>query len=359
MIEVLLVDDEPALLDVTTIFMEKDGSIRITAVLSAHEALDLIKTREFDVIVSDYEMPRMNGIDFLRAVRSSDPLIPFIIFTGRGREHVVIDALNLGADFYLQKGGHPLSQFAELKNMIEQAVSQKRVEMALRMSEWRLYDIINSLPDATFAIDREGRVIAWNRSIEEMTGIPGEEMLGRGDYEYALPFYGERRPILIDMIFESSDEIAKRYYGVIHKKGDLLIGETDLPVLRGQRAILWGKASPLYDDQGNKIGAIESIRDVTDRRKTEEALRESEARYKGIIDAQEELISSTLPDGTHIFANPAYCRYYERPCQEIVGSRFHPRIPPEEHTLLRKHFASLTRDNPVVYVQAQGHPPGW
>lgn len=351
MIEVLLVDDEAALLDVTKIFMEKDGSMKITAILSAKEALDLINTREFDVIVSDYEMPQMNGIDFLREVRASHPLIPFIIFTGRGREHVIIDALNLGADFYLQKGGHPRSQFADLKNMIEQAVSRKRAEMALRMSERRLSDIINFLPDATFAIDREGRVIAWNRSIEEMTGVPGEEMLGRGDYEYALPFYGERRPILIDLIFESSDEIAKRYYGVIHKKGDLLIGETDLPVLGGQRTILWGKASPLYDDQGNKTGAIESIRDVTDRRRIEEALRESEARYKGIIDTQEELISRTLPDGTHIFANPAYCRYYEKPCEEILGSRFRPRIPHEEHSLIRKHFASLTRENPVAYIQ--------
>lgn len=351
MIEVLLVDDEAALLDVTKIFMEKDGSMKITAALSAKEALDRINTRGFDVIVSDYEMPQMNGIDFLREVRTRDPLIPFIIFTGRGREHVIIDALNLGADFYLQKGGHPRSQFAELKNMIEQAVSRKRAEMALRMSERRLSDIINFLPDATFAIDREGRVIAWNRSIEEMTGIPAIEMLGRGEYEYALPFYGERRPILIDLIFESSDEIAKRYYGVIHKKGDLLIGETDLPVLKGQRAILWGKASPLYDDTCNKIGAIESIRDVTDRRRTEEALRESEARYKGIIDTQEELISRTLPDGTHIFANPAYCRYYEKPCEEILGSRFRPRIPPEEHSLLKKHFASLTRDNTVAYIQ--------
>jgi len=358
MIKVLLVDDEAALLDVTKIFLEKDGSMEISTVLSAQEALEVMHDTPFDVIVSDYEMPRMNGIELMRVIKESHPHIPFIIFTGRGRELVAIEALNIGADFYLQKGGHPRSQFAELRNMIEQAVSRKRAEIALRMSERRLSDLINFLPDATFAIDRDGRIIIWNHSIEEMTGILAEDMVGKNNYEYALPFYGERRPILIDLIFESSDVIARRYYGVVHKTGDLLIGETDLPRLKGQKAILWGKASPLYDDEGRIIGAIESIRDVTERRRTEEALRESEARYKGIIDTQEELISRTLPDGTHIFANPAYCRYYEKPCHEIIGSRFRPAIPPEERVLVKKHFDSLDHENPVGYIQHRVVLPG-
>lgn len=358
MIEVLLVDDEASLLDVTKIFLEKGGTMQISTALSAHEGLEMLRDHDFDVIVSDYEMPGMNGIDLLRVVKEKYPHTPFIIFTGRGREHVAIEALNLGAAFYLQKGGHPRSQFAELRNMIEQAVSRKRTEIALQRSEQRLSDIINFLPDATFAIDREGRVIAWNNSIEEMTGVPARDMLGKGNFEYSIPFYGERRPILIDLIFESSDEIAKRYYGVVHKKGDVLIGETDLPRLKGQKAILWGKASPLYDHDGNITGAIESIRDVTERRRIEEALRESEARYKGIVDSQEDLIARILPDWTYIFVNPAFCRYYEKPCQEIIGSRFRPRIPDEERALLRRHFASLSRDNPTAYIQHRVILPG-
>ena len=71
----------------------------------------------------------------------------------------------------------------------------------------RLTDIINFLPDATLVIDGEGHVIAWNRAIEEMTGIPAEEMLGKGDYEYAIPFYGERRPILVDLVFRPREEL--------------------------------------------------------------------------------------------------------------------------------------------------------
>ena len=125
-------------------------------------------------------MPGMDGIAFLKAVRERFGDIPFILFTGRGREEVVIEAINNGADSYLQKGGDPEAQFAELAHRIRQAVRRKQAERSLQDSERRLSDIIDFLPDATFAIDRSGQVIAWNRAIEEMTGIPAGEMLGKG-----------------------------------------------------------------------------------------------------------------------------------------------------------------------------------
>jgi PAS domain S-box-containing protein len=162
---------------------------------------------------------------------------------------------------------------AEYQSVGRDVTEQKRAEIALVQSERQLADIINFLPDATLVIDRQGKVIAWNKAIEEMTGIPAAEMVGKGDYEYAIPFYGVRRPILIDLIFESEDTIARQYYKIIHKKGALLIAETDLPRLKGRRAVLWGKASPLYDVTGKIIGAIESIRDVTERREMEDAIK--------------------------------------------------------------------------------------
>jgi PAS domain S-box-containing protein len=75
----------------------------------------------------------------------------------------------------------------------------------------RLADIVDFLPDATLVMDRAGRVMAWNRAIEEMTGIKAQDMIGKGNYEYAIPFYGERRPILIDLVLLSQEEIEKRY----------------------------------------------------------------------------------------------------------------------------------------------------
>jgi PAS domain S-box-containing protein len=149
----------------------------------------------------------------------------------------------------------------------------RRAEEALRESEQRLSDIIDFLPDATFAVDREGKVIAWNRAIEEMTGVLKAEMIGKGNYDYSVPFYGKHRPILIDLIFMDRKEIEDKYYFVLRKE-DQLIAETFIPRLNGNDDVfLWGIASPLYDRSGCIVGAIESIRDITRYKQFEEDLK--------------------------------------------------------------------------------------
>jgi two-component system, cell cycle sensor histidine kinase and response regulator CckA len=153
----------------------------------------------------------------------------------------------------------------------EDITERRQAEEARKQSESRLARIIEFLPDATFAIDLEGKIITWNRAIEEMTGFSAETMLGKGNHEYAIPFYGERRPILVNLLFLSDDEIAKRY-SFIKKDGDMLYAETDVPCVRGQNRTLWGKASLLRSEQGDVIGAIEAIRDVTDRKLLESQL---------------------------------------------------------------------------------------
>lgn len=288
MYHVLYVDDEPVLLDLARRFLERTGEFRVETASSADEALSLPHLMSFDAVVSDYQMPEMDGIVFLKTLRSLDADLPFILFTGRGREEVVIQAINHGAHFYIQKGGDPKAQFAELMHKIKIAVDGQRVQDALRDSEQRLSDIISFLPDATFAIDNTGRVIAWNRAIEEMTGIPVRDMLGRGDYEYSLPFYGTRRPLLIDRLSDS-DETLSRDYMNITRKGGTLSGTSDLPAPRGNHIHALIMAGPLYNRQGEKTGAIESIRDISKLRKKEMELLESEKRFRAVIE------SSPLP----------------------------------------------------------------
>ena len=144
---------------------------------------------------------------------------------------------------------------------------------ALRESERRMADIIDFLPDATFAVNRDGVVIAWNRAIEDMTGVPKDEMIGKSNYAYSMPFYGKRQPILIDFIFMDRKEVDKRYY-LIFRRGNQLIAETLIPTLNGRKDVfLWGIASPLYNDNGSIVGAIESIRDISRYKKTEKELK--------------------------------------------------------------------------------------
>jgi len=302
-IRLLYVDDEPTLLEIGKIFLEAKGEYVVDTLASAKEALLRLKSERYDAIVSDYQMPEMDGITFLKQLKASGNATPFIIFTGRGREEIVIQALNEGADFYLQKGGEPRSQFAELAHKIHQAVQQRAAAASIRDLERREADIIDFLPDATLAIDTRGVVIAWNRAMEQMTGVKADQILGKGNYEYAIPFYHERRPIFIDLVFKDDPAITKKY-PAITRDGTTLYSEITIPHFNnGRGAALWFTASPLFDRKGIIVGAIESIRDITERKRAEEALHESEKRFRELSDLLPQIVYEADRNGNLTYAN--------------------------------------------------------
>jgi PAS domain S-box-containing protein len=169
---------------------------------------------------------------------------------------------------------------------------RKQIEEALRESERRLSDIIEFLPDATFAIDRTGKVIAWNRAIESITGVKAKDMMGKGNYEYAIPFYGERKPLFLDLVFKR-DKNLEQSYSNLQRLDNILIAEKEISDFRGERVFLWGKAGPLYDDKGNIIGAIETIRDITEQKQIENSLRTREQELE-VKNVQLEDLNATL-----------------------------------------------------------------
>jgi two-component system sensor histidine kinase/response regulator len=151
---------------------------------------------------------------------------------------------------------------------------QKKAEEIVKNSEQRLAQIINFLPDATWVIDSEGEVVTWNQAMEKLTGIAAADMIGRGNYEYALPFYRERRPILIDLVREWNAEYEQKYLS-IKKEGNTLVSESHHPNLGEGGLFLSGTASLLYDAAGQVAGAIESLRDITARKQMEDELIEA------------------------------------------------------------------------------------
>ncbi|MDH4209002.1 MAG: GAF domain-containing protein, partial [Anaerolineae bacterium] len=186
----------------------------------------------------------------------------------------------------IREGNRTVGVVTALRDITERVWA----EMELEESERRLADIIDFLPDATLVINRQGKIIAWNRSMETLTGVKAADVLGKGNYEYALPFYGERRPILIDLVLEPQEEMEAKYASV-RRYGDVLIGETYVPHLRGGGVYLVGTAATLYDSKGNVAGAIESIRDITERKRAEEALSRQNEYLAALHDTTLGLIS--------------------------------------------------------------------
>lgn len=169
---------------------------------------------------------------------------------------------------------------------------RKKTENALKESERHLTDIINFLPDPTFVIDRDGKVIAWNRAIEALTGIRAEAIMGKGNYEYALPFYGERRPILIDLVLRPEPRFEKMYVVTKRSEDGTLSGEAYMPNLRGGEVYLFCTATALYDSHGKISGAIESIRDITERKHAEEDMQNAKIKTEAAIRAKSEFLAN-------------------------------------------------------------------
>jgi PAS domain S-box-containing protein len=402
----LVVDDDLAVLDTFKAVLEREPGFIVDTIATSTEALGLLDTRYFDVIVSDYSMPDIDGITLLREARARGCQSLFVMVTGKRLAHIAMDALNSGADFFIQKGpnaakdlenligfikthlpeknaGNEIAEWerfyhsvvestpdllcrmladgtfvytnetcqqffknsynemthlnffslipaeekgavlAQLKNLStakpdiamehriqadgktpvlhwfyhaffdlngavsEYQVSGRNLDSVVHIGEkrsvkaastptaapaqpsepqkpdsydWKgLVDTIQSLENPVFAIDRSGTVIAWNKAIEQLTGVEGAQMVGKGRQEYAVPFYGKQMPMLIDHIFLPPGSPAATNLPAIKKVGDTYIGEMEHVKIKGKPMLLWGKGSPVYDQKGTLIAAIEVI----------------------------------------------------------------------------------------------------
>jgi PAS domain S-box-containing protein len=229
--------------------------------------------KDLDGLISDPEMPEL----WAEAQRFTEQALAgdsFHAITRRSRrDGSLVDVEVFFAPVAATEQERQTQRFLTIYHDLTEL---KRAEAAIQVSERRLADIIDFLPDATLVIDRDGKVIAWNRAIEEMTGVPAADMLGKGDHEYAVPFYGERRPAFIDVVLHPRDNLEKRY-GRIERRGSVLTTETFSSHLRGGRHLFLA-ASPLRDAEDRIVGAIEIVRDITDLKQTEEALRKEIAQ---------------------------------------------------------------------------------
>jgi PAS domain S-box-containing protein len=276
-LSVLYVDDEPTFLDLCKIYLERSGDICMTGVSSPYEALELLEGSCFDVIVSDYQMPDLDGIGFLKHLQKINCTIPFILFTGRGREEVVIQAINNGATFYLQKGGDPKSQFAELTHKIKEAARRRQAEKALQESENRYRTVFENTGTAIVIIDEDMTICLSNAEFARLTGYETGEIDGRKCWTEFIANEDVRQVL-------SNHQLL-----TVHKEQVLRRLECRLVTKNKQVRDILITVDIIPDTQQS----VASLIDITDLKQAEEELKrktkEIAAAYKRLAEAEEIL----------------------------------------------------------------------
>jgi len=258
LIRVLHVDDDADFLKSSKRILEMQDSFQIKTVLSVNEALQKIRQKPYDVIVSDYQMPETNGLNFLKELRDRGNNVPFILFTGKGREEIAIEALNLGADRYFNKHGKPKTVYGELAHSIVTAVKAKRAEKALQESEEKYRKQFEEAMDAIFLVDAEtGIILDCNLAATKLVGRTKSEIIG-----------AHQR--ILHPIEELDGEFSRTFrQHITEKEGDVL--EAQVITKTGEIKTVEIKAN-LFE-LGDKTLVQGIFRDVTNNKKMEEQLR--------------------------------------------------------------------------------------
>jgi len=206
---------------------------------------------------------------------------------------------------------------------IRDIIEIKKIKTVLEETQRRLEQLIEFLPDPTFAIDSKGSVIAWNKAMETLTGVKAIEILGKGDYEYAYALYGKRRHMLADLIFEPDKRIEKTYI-YLKKQGDVVTAEG---YISHPSRYIWAKAGPIYNNDGNIVGAIESLRDITEQKKAETEIRASEKRYRDIFENVSDFLYVHDLGGKLIETNLAFKEEYGYSNDDLASLTIKDLIP--------------------------------
>ncbi|MDD4254094.1 MAG: PAS domain S-box protein [Methanofollis sp.] len=359
MISLLLVDDEPALLDIGKVFLEECGDLCVDMATTVAEAREKLRSGRYEAVVSDYDMPDVDGITFLKEIRLHHPDLPFILFTGKGREKVVIEALNSGADFYLQKGGDPVAQFAELSHKIRQAVQRRRVEYELRKSEKKYRELVDNLPETLFKMDIEGNLVYINRRGLEVLGLPEGEVYGKPWYFHVHPDDREDAEETCIRLIRTGG----RAWGLELRVQTRSDGGKTISVLLN--------LTPIRDDAGRLLGAQGIAIDISGKKQAEIALQEAEERYRLITEGIADGVTLGNMGGIISYASPSMTRITGYGNGEIVCHSFREFVAEDDQEIIDACFEKTLhnrecfegfrtrvkrKDGNCIYVEINGGP---
>ena len=332
-IHVLHVDDDLGILKITKQCLEMQGPFQVDTANSVEEAWSKLEKERYNAVVSDYQMPGKDGLEFLKELREKGNKTPFIMFTGKGREEVAIKALNLGANQYLNKTGETETVYTELTHAITELARTEKAEEALRESEEEYRDLFKNAMDAIITLDLKGSITAVNNSVLRF-GYKKEDLVGKNILDFVSKEYWSA--VMMDFSKVTQGELARNEIELIVPTGKI-IGEYYA------RAMV---------KENNVSGVQISIRDVTERKKSEELLRESEERFRGLFESIQDPVGIFVgKEGQLIDYNTAFKKSSGYTDEELKGKVFLDFVHPDDRAMvLEKYRTEYSEDEfPIIY----------
>ena len=356
-ISVLYVEDERLVSKVMKELLELQGQFDVDTAYSVKDAYEGLKQGRYDVIVSDYLLPEKDGLQFLKELRESGNSIPFILFTGKGREEVAIKALNLGADQYVNKAGETETVYCELAHAIRQAVDRRSAQIELLKREAKLNAILESSPEAITVTDLNGNIVECNQAAVDMHGFESKEnLVGKNAFEFIAKKDREKAIQNLKRTLQQRS-VKNVEYTLLTKDGREFQAELSASVVR--------------DASGKPEYFMAITKDITERKKAEETLQESEERFRAIFEgANDGILVADVETKRFFFANPRICEITGYSLEELlklgVGD-IHPEkdLPyvidsftkqMQGKMTLSKDLPVLRKDERVVYCDVNARP---
>ncbi len=326
-IKVLLVDDNDDFLLLSKKYLEQisDG-LDIDVCTSASDALQKMEHSHFDVIVSDYRMPKIDGLEFLRILRDRGFSTPFVVFTGRGREEVAIRALNLGASYYVTKGADVKSQYTQLYHIIKQLSKHATAEKKLVESEERYRSLVHSAPYG-IAVHKNYKLVFANQYSLNILGIGSiHEIQNKSILELAHP--------------DSREFIEKRIRSIYSEATETQVVEQKW--IRPDGSTMYVEVVAKSIEYEGEPASLVMFHDITARKESEQVMEKSDQRYRDLFDELPIGIEiMTYDPYMIIYANRAMEDITEFTSEELIGMSWNEilsTIHPEDAKKVSEYF---------------------
>ncbi len=285
-INILHIDDDDGFLELTQAYLAHIGesNFKLDSISDPEQVSNKVKNAEYDIIVSDYKMPIIDGLELFNKLKEQGSAIPFILFTGHSREEIAIKALNLGVDYYITKGIDVKSQYKELSHIIKTIAKHKNAERKLRRSEELLRTVIDNIPQIIFWKNRDSVYLGCNKNFAQVSGVGTPDLIvGKTDF---------------DLSWKNSESYTCREY-------DRNVMESDTPqyhVLEelrqpdGTDAFFDTNKIPLRDEKENIIGLLGTYENITKRKESEDALKKQKEELAEYVDSMKRDLCVSLKE---------------------------------------------------------------